>query len=66
MANYSKKLDEDLTVARKLLDDWLAHPEEVFVKYGLAEKTADVKITKKVSGCSCGCCAGARYEADNC
>ena len=70
MANYTKKLDEDLKAARKLLDEWIKNPADVFVKYGLADKPNEFKATSPkgaaVLNCSCGCVGGCEYQKEAC
>ena len=72
MAEKEKeKLERDLKSAFELVKSWREDAAEVFVRYGLAEKTEDVKITKKVPeekvrklarGCGCGCVLSVEFE----
>jgi hypothetical protein len=53
MADYTKKLRNDLKAARKLLDDWEKDPAEVFLRYGLVDTKEEVRIRKGLQPCAC-------------
>ena len=73
MPKYQKKLQDDLKAAAELLTTWSKNPEEVFVKYGLANDPQQVDVTVDHTkpgrernaargSCGCGCAFTVEFE----
>jgi hypothetical protein len=65
MPNECEKLKGDIAAAASLLKTWEKDPAAIFVKYGVAKKKEDVKLSLKRTEedgrkigkgwCCCGC-----------